>query len=233
MSLSVKELPESERPYEKALMYGVGNLSNAELLSIIIKNGIKGENSIEIANRLLKLINSFNQFFNLSITDLKQIKGIGNVKAIQLLSVCEIAKRMFSPINNINKKIISANDVADLLMNEMMFERQEIIKLLLLNTKNEVVCIKDIVIGDVSFSNVSIKLILSEAIKLKVEKIILVHNHPSGDPTPSNSDIKLTIELYRASKIMGIKLLDHVVIGYNKFESIFSRKEVVNELFWF
>ena len=207
MALSVKELPESERPYEKAMMYGINNLSNAELLSIIIKNGTKDENSIQIANRLLNLVDSMEQFRNLEVIDFKQVKGIGTVKAIQLLAVCE--------------------------MDKMMFEKQEIIKIILLNAKNEVVSIKDVVIGDVSFSNVSLKLILSEPIKMKIGKIILVHNHPSGDPTPSSADVELTINLIKAAKIMGIRLIDHIVIGHNKYESIFSRKELADEFFWF
>ena len=231
MALSVKELPESERPYEKVLMYGVESLSNAELLSIIIKNGTRDENSIQIANRLLKLVDSMNQFGNLDIVDFKQIKGIGTVKAIQLQAVCEIAKRMIVPINNMKKRISQPSDVVDLLMYKMMFEKQEKIKIVLLNSKNEVVSIKDVVTGDVSFSNVSLKLILAEPIKTKIEKIILVHNHPSGDPTPSKSDIDLTISLFRAAKIMGIKLIDHIVIGHNKYESILSRKELANEFF--
>jgi UPF0758 protein CBO3003/CLC_2900 len=231
MALSVKELPESERPYEKAMMYGINNLSNAELLSIIIKNGTKDENSIQIANRLLNLVDSMEQFTNLEVIDFKQVKGIGTVKAIQLLAVCEIAKRMFVPINNIKKKICGPSDVVDLLRDKMMFEKQEIIKILLLNAKNEVVSIKDVVIGDVSFSNVSLKLILSEPIKMKIGKIILVHNHPSGDPTPSSADVELTINLINAAKIMGIKLIDHIVIGHNKYESVFSRKELADEFF--
>lgn len=231
MALSVKELPESERPYEKVLMYGVESLSNAELLSIIIKNGTRDENSIQIANRLLKLVDSMNQFGNLDIVDFKQIKGIGTVKAIQLQAVCEIAKRMIVPINNMKKRISQPSDVVDLLMDKMMFEKQEKIKIVLLNSKNEVVSIKDVVTGDVSFSNVSLKLILAEPIKTKIGKIILVHNHPSGDPTPSKSDIDLTISLFKAAKIMGIKLIDHIVIGHNKYESILSRKELSNEFF--
>lgn len=123
MALSVKELPESERPYEKVLMYGVESLSNAELLSIIIKNGTRDENSIQIANRLLKLVDSMNQFGNLDIVDFKQIKGIGTVKAIQLQAVCEIAKRMIVPINNMKKRISQPSDVVDLLMDKMMFEK--------------------------------------------------------------------------------------------------------------
>ena len=213
MALSVKELPESERPYEKAMMYGINNLSNAELLSIIIKNGTKDENSIQIANRLLNLVDSMEQFRNLEVIDFKQVKGIGTVKAIQLLAVCEIAKRMFVPINNIKKKICGPSDVVDLLRDKMM------------------VSIKDVVIGDVSFSNVSLKLILSEPIKMKIGKIILVHNHPSGDPTPSSADVELTINLIKAAKIMGIRLIDHIVIGHNKYESIFSRKELADEFF--
>ena len=216
MALSVKELPESERPYEKAMMYGINNLSNAELLSIIIKNGTKDENSIQIANRLLNLVDSMEQFRNLEVIDFKQVKGIGTVKAIQLLAVCEIAKRMFVPINNIKKKICGPSDVVDLLRDKMMFEKQEIIKIILLN---------------ISFSNVSLKLILSEPIKMKIGKIILVHNHPSGDPTPSSADIELTINLIKAAKIMGIRLIDHIVIGHNKYESIFSRKELADEFF--
>ena len=144
MALSVKELPESERPYEKVLMYGVESLSNAELLSIIIKNGTRDENSIQIANRLLKLVDSMNQFGNLDIVDFKQIKGIGTVKAIQLQAVCEIAKRMIVPINNMKKRISQPSDVVDLLMDKMMFEKQEKLKIVLLNSKNEVVSIKDV-----------------------------------------------------------------------------------------
>ena len=172
-----------------------------------------------------------NQFGNLDIVDFKQIKGIGTVKAIQLQAVCEIAKRMIVPINNMKKRISQPSDVVDLLMYKMMFEKQEKIKIVLLNSKNEVVSIKDVVTGDVSFSNVSLKLILAEPIKTKIGKIILVHNHPSGDPTPSKSDIDLTISLIRAAKIMGIKLIDHIVIGHNKYESILSRKELANEFF--
>ena len=113
----------------------------------------------------------------------------------------------------------------------MMFEKQEKVKIVLLNTKNEVVAIKDIVMGDISFSNLSLKLILSEPIKMKIGKFILVHNHPSGDPTPSKFDIELIINLFKISKMMGIKLIDHIVIGHNKYESIFSRKELANEIF--
>ena len=131
------------------------------------------------------------------------------------------------------KRISQPSDVVDLLMDKMMFEKQEKIKIVLLNSKNEVVSIKDVVTGDVSFSNVSLKLILAEPIKTKIGKIILVHNHPSGDPTPSKFDIDLTISLFRAAEIMGIKLIDHIVIGHNKYESILSRKELANEFFWF
>lgn len=227
--MTIKELPESERPYEKLQIYGAEKLSNAELLSIIIKTGTKENTSIDLANQILKLarqknINYLRSMLDHSIEEFMQIKGIGRVKAIQLIAVGEIAKRMSKPLNILNIKITSPKDVADLLMDELRYEKRELIKLIILNTKNNILKIVDLSTGSTDFAIIEPKDALVEVIKINAPKMILVHNHPSGDPVPSMQDIVITKRLKDASELLGIKLLDHIVIGDGKYESIFSKK---------
>ena len=169
----------------------------------------------------------------LSIQEFMKIKGIGKVKAIQLLAVCELAKRMSRPIDSLKVKIKTSQDVADLLMEELKYEKREVAKVVILNTKNIVLKIIDISIGGTSYAVLEPKEVLLEAIKMQAPKIILVHNHPSGDPTPSQSDYRATDRIYECADIMGIQLLDHIVIGDNRFESVFSKKgkDVKNGIF--
>ncbi len=229
MPLKIKELPKSERPYEKLEKYGEKMLSNAELLAIIIKTGTKEENSIDIANRILLMSNSLKGLQNLSLTELENIKGIGKVKAIQLKSICELAKRM-SKENDIMFQVKSPQDVAKIFFEEFKIEKQEIFKIIILNTKNYIIKIIDFAKGKIDSINLDIKQILQEVIKQNADRIIIVHNHPSGDPTPSKADINFTKNLYKASEIVGVKLIDHIVIGFNKYESIFSRREFKDEI---
>lgn len=227
MSIKIKELPELERPYEKLEIYGEKTLSNAELLAIIIKTGTKEETSVQLAQRLLNLNNSqeedLNFLQNLSIEELTQIKGIGKVKAIQLKALGELAVRMFKTSNYKKVTIKEPHDLAKILMSELKFQRNEIVKLVILNNKNEILKIQDVASGGTNFANVSIKDIMSEPIKMKAPKIILVHNHPSGDSTPSAQDIKFTNQIYKAAELLGIQLLDHIVIGNMNYTSIFSK----------
>lgn len=224
--MKIKEIPQSERPYEKLEMYGAQALSNAELLVIIIKNGTKEESSVMLAQKILSMQKSTQDSLrflqDISIKEFMSIKGIGKVKAIQLLAVCELTKRISRPIKNFNVQIKSPQDVADLLINELKYEKREIVKVLMLNVKNNILKIQDIALGGTSFAVFEIKDVLKEAIKIGAPKIILVHNHPSGDPTPSHDDIELTQKLEQVSKMLEIELLDHVVIGDGKYKSIFS-----------
>ena len=202
MTIKIKQLPENERPYEKLELYGEKMLSNAELLAIIIKSGTKENTSVELANKVLSLIennNSFESLQEISLGEFQKIKGIGKVKAIQLKAMCEIAKRMNQPINKKNIKVNSSVDVAELLMGELRFEKVEHVKLLLLNAKNMVIRIVDVSKGGANSAIVEPKEILQEAIKAGIPKIILVHNHPSGDCTPSHADIEMTKRLYSAA----------------------------------
>lgn len=225
--MTIKELPETERPYEKLELYGEKNLSNAELLGIIIKTGTKNSTSVDIARHILKLndnldSNDLNFLRFLSIEEMAKIKGIGRIKAIQLKAVCELANRMNQPLNYKKIKIKEPNDVVKILMNQMQYEKVEVVKVLLLDTKCNIIKIRDIAIGGKNFVNIGMKEVLSESVKVGAPKIILAHNHPSGNSTPSKQDYEVTFKLDQASKLLGIELLDHIVIGKNEYTSIKS-----------
>ena len=230
MTIKIKQLPECERPYEKLEMYGEKNLTNAELLAIIIKTGTKQKTSVEIAKQILNLNQNENKgdlnfLRDLSLEQFMQIKGIGRVKAIQLKAICELSTRMNKPSNYRRIKLTSPKDVADLLMNDLKFEKKEIVKLLIINNKNVILKIMDVSLGGGNFAKIDIRFILSEIVKMGAPQMILVHNHPSGDATPSKQDIEITVKIKKASDILGIKLLDHIVIGNSSYESIMLDKK--------
>lgn len=227
MPTKIKELPELERPYEKLEWYGEERLSEAELLAIIIKTGTKNETSVQVAQKILNLndtdIEGINFLRNITIEELKKINGIGRVKAIQLKAVGELASRMTKPTTM--KKIIikEPSDLAKIMMEELRFQTKEIAKIVILNNKNEIIKIKDIAMGGANFATINAKDILEVPVKMAAPKIILVHNHPTGDATPSQQDIVFTNRLYDAAELMGILLMDHLVIGDKAFTSIFSK----------
>ena len=228
MSMKMKELPESERPYEKLEIYGAKKLSNSELLAIIIKCGTKEETSVTLAQKILNLkgkqqIDDLRFLQDISIEEFTTIKGIGKIKAIQLIATCELAKRMSKPINSLKIVIKNTKDIADLFMDELKYEKREVAKLVILNSKNVILKIVDIALGGSNFATMEPKIVLHEPIKMGAQKIVLVHNHPSGDPTPSKSDFQMTDRIYESADIMGITLLDHVIIGDNKFKSVFQK----------
>ena len=227
--MTIKKLPISERPYEKMQMYGSENLSNSELLAIIIKTGTNEKTSVELAQEILKLgsqnRNDLHFLQDLSIEEFMQIKGIGKVKAIQLKAVCELTKRMSRPIQNMNIRIRIPLDVAKLLMNELKFEKREKVKVLMLNRRNILLKIIDVSYGGTNSAIIEPKDILAEPIKMGAPKIILVHNHPSGDPKPSVQDLNLTKTVYKAGEMLGIQLIDHIVIGNEQYESIFLNRK--------
>ena len=234
MSIKIKELPISERPYEKLELYGEKALSEAELLAIIIKTGTKNETSVELAKKILTLnggINSkdLNFLREKSIEEFMQIKGIGKVKAIQLKALCEFATRMNKPLDYRKIKIKSPGDIAKIFIDEMKHLKIELLKVVILNNSNEILKIQNIAQGNTNIVNADAKNILSEAIKMQAPKVILLHNHPSGNLTPSDSDIKFTERIKKACEILGIQLLDHIIIAENKYTSIFYEIEKNNK----
>lgn len=228
--MKIQELPKYERPYEKLEMYGAKALSTAELLAIIIKNGTKEETSVQVAQKILALQGEKQEGLrflqDISIEEFQKVKGIGKVKAIQLKAVCELATRMARPIQK-EIQIHTTRDAAALLLEELKYEKNEVIKVLLLNTKNIVQKIVEIGRGGTSKVMVEPKDILAEAIKTGAPKIIMLHNHPSGDPTPSKADYQVSERVYQAAKLMGIELLDHIVIGDGRFQSAFCKERIV------
>lgn len=225
--MKMKELPNLERPYEKLELYGEDKLTDIELLAIVIKNGTKKQTALQVAEKVLTLgrkegYENLEFLQHISIEQLTQIDGIGRIKAIQLKAVAELTKRISKPINNKRIYLKNTDDVAKLLMQEMKNEKREIAKILVLNNKNVVLKIKDISLGGTNFTMISPKEILVDAVKMQAEKIILVHNHPTGDPTPSKQDYLITKKIMEAAELFNISLVDHIIIGDNKYKSVFS-----------
>jgi DNA repair protein RadC len=226
--LKIKELPLCERPYEKLEVIGSEHLSNAELLAVIIKTGTKSFTAVELAQFVLKLSHDgrLSTLNNLSIEQLMQIKGIGKVKAIQIKAVLELSKRIATSDGMVHHVIRSADDVSTLMMEEMRYLKKEIFKALLLDTKNQVIKIVDVSVGSLNSSIVHPREVFCEAIKCGCNSIVFVHNHPSGDPNPSTEDIKTTQRLEEAGDILGIRVLDHIIIGDKKYIS-FKDKGII------
>lgn len=222
--LSVKELPISERPYEKLEKYGAAVLSDAELLAIIIRSGSKRDHSIDLAQKVLLLNRrGLAGIHQLSLKELQVINGIGRVKAIQLKSIAELSTRMSKTIalNKIN--ISSPKSIADIYMEELRHLQQEHMKIVLLDTKNNIICDDTISVGTVNASLVNPREVLIHALKNGAVQMIILHNHPSGDSSPSKEDLAITRRISEAGELIGIRLLDHIIIGDNNFVSLRER----------
>ena len=234
MPIKMKELPETERPYEKLEQYGAEILTNAELLAIIIKMGTKDETAVGLAQQILKLNtekdDNLKFLMELTVEEFMKIKGIGKVKAIQLKAVCELATRINLISNYKEKEILAPKDIAEILIEKMRFEKQEILKVALLNNRNKLLKIRGVAKGGGNFAKATMSAILNEAVKIEAAKIILIHNHPTGDPTPSKQDIVFTQNVEQASNILGIQLLDHIVIGNRNYVSIFSERAKIKSI---
>ncbi len=218
---TIKDLPLSERPREKLRKYSSKALSNAELLAIIIRTGNKRHTAIEVAQRVLSIDKLGLSFLSdCTLEQLTQIEGIGICKAAQILSAVELGKRI--SVSNIENKIkvTSPLDITNLLMEEMKYLKKEYFKIVMLDTKNKIISIKNVSIGSLNSSIVHPREVYKEAIKRSSASIILVHNHPSGDPTPSKEDINITKRLVECGNILGIKVLDHIILGRNRYISL-------------
>ncbi|UMT79786.1 DNA repair protein RadC [Staphylococcus roterodami] len=218
--MKIKKMVTSEMPRERLLSHGAKSLSNTELLAILINTGRKGFSSIDISNELLKATSNLNELKKASVNDLIQVKGIGLQKAITLKAAFELGERMGrrSEINRV--KITQPSDVADFMMASMKHLPQEHFMILLLNSKNIVIKEACVFKGTLNSSIVHPREIFSIAIRENANAIIAVHNHPSGDVTPSQEDIMTTLRLKECGLILGIDLLDHIIIGDNKFTSL-------------
>ncbi|WFA09486.1 DNA repair protein RadC [Tissierella sp. Yu-01] len=226
-SYTIKDLPISERPREKLYSQGVEALSNAELLAIIIRTGNKEDTAIDLARRILSLDErGITYLSDVSFEELKGVKGIGISKACQILAAIEIGKRLnrIGPYDKI--KVTSPAIIADVVMDEMRYLTKEHFRIAILDTKNQILSIENISVGTLNASIVHPRDVFKIAIKRNANSILLIHNHPSGDTTPSNEDINITNRLIDAGNLVGIKVLDHIIIGDNKYLS-FKEKNYI------
>ena len=219
--IKIIDIPKEERPVEKLLSSGPETLSNAELLAVILRTGTRGENIISLSTRIISEFDGLDGLLDAGIEEISTIKGVKNIKASQILALGELVKRINKlTLTKDSRNISSPKDVAEYVMKEMMFLKQEILKVIMLDTKNNIIGIKDVFKGSLNTSIVHPREIFKEAIKKSSSSIIICHNHPSGDPTPSKEDINITIRLKECGKIMGIDLLDHLIVGKDKFVSL-------------
>ena len=217
---SIKNWPEDDRPREKLLKNGEHTLVNSELLAILLRSGVKGQSAIDLARKILQ---KFKTFRNLSHTDLaqwKEFKGLGIAKIAQIKAAIEIGRRFREDEAKENQpKIESSKDVVDILMPRMRDLKKEVFKIVLLNSQNKIIDIFDTAEGTVNKANPIIREIFQKALQNYASSLICVHNHPSGQTEPSREDRDFTKELYQASDIMQVKVLDHVIIGDNEYYS--------------
>ncbi len=219
----IKTLPLEENPREKALTYGIETLNNVELLALILRTGHKNESVIQLSQRLLTEIGGFANLSTVTYADLIALKGIKQAKAIEILSIIEIAKRL-KAVSSIEKPLLNPYDIFGRVHNQLMFLKQEHFLLLCLDNKNKVIKEKTIFIGSLNMSVVTPREVFKEAIAISSAKIVLVHNHPSGDALPSEEDLLMTEQFQKLGQMMSIEVIDHIVIGWNQFYSIMAKQ---------
>lgn len=216
----IREMPVSERPRERLAKYGPEALSTAELLAILLRTGTANESVLGVAERVLARFRTVRELCGADLAELSRVHGIGPVKAIEIRAALELGKRLLAFTEEERPTIRTAQDVVNLLMPEMRYLDREEFRVLLLNTRNQVLAIRTISAGTLNASLVHPREVFREAISRACNSLICAHNHPSGDPTPSPDDIALTRRLREAGRLIDIEVLDHVIIGSGRGVSL-------------
>lgn len=220
---TIHDFPVGERPRERMQYYGPTALSNAELLAILLRVGSTGENVVALSTRLLAEFGGLAGLAKASFSDLASIKGVGTAKTAQLKAAIELGRRLLITSPDARPQITSPLDAANLLMLEMGGLEQEHLRTLLLDTKNRVLASPTVYVGNVNSSIIRISEVFREAVRENATAMIVAHNHPSGDPTPSPEDVSVTRSIVEAGSLLGIDVLDHLVIGHQRFVSLKER----------
>ncbi|MFT0799894.1 DNA repair protein RadC [Bacillus swezeyi] len=218
--MKLRDFPEDERPRERLLNIGAESLSNHELLAILLRTGTKKESVLQLSNRLIQTFDGLRLLKEASVEELSSISGIGRAKAVHILAALELGRRIHKLVYEERHVIRFPEDAANVLMEDMRFLSQEHFVCLYLNTKNQVIHKRTVFIGSLNSSIVHPREVFKEALKRSAASFICVHNHPSGDPAPSREDIDVTRRLGECGQLLGIELLDHIVIGDQKFVSL-------------
>lgn len=222
-SPTIKELPADQRPRERLHAFGAQALTTAELIAILIRVGTRERSAVSLGEHLLAHFGNIKGVAGASVEELSKIKGVGPAKAAEIKAAIEFGNRLALFTGDVRPAIGGPRDVANLLMPDLRYLKKETLKSILMDTKNRVLAIKTVSIGDLSSSIVHPREVFKDAIVASAASLIVAHNHPSGDPTPSADDVAVTKRLMDAGGIIGIDLLDHIVIGDGKFVSLKER----------
>ncbi len=212
-SIRIKDLPDSERPRERLVEKGADALKNSELIAILLRTGLKGVSAIQVAEQLLQKFGTLDNLSRAGLPDLQQIKGVGRDKAIALKSAFTLARRMAAELREEGPTLDNPDIIADLLREENRAYEVEHFQVLLLNTRRKLIRVDQVSQGTLDTILVHPREVFKSAVAASASAIVLVHNHPSGDPTPSEADIKVTRDLIRAGQVLKIEVLDHVILG--------------------
>ena len=219
-STGIKNWPKDDRPREKLLKKGARALTNSELLAILLRTGIKGSSAIDLARKVMKKFGTFRNMLHVDVRDWKEFKGIGNAKVAHIQAALEIGKRFREDeVSTGKQKVSSAKDIVDILMPQMRDLKTEVFKVVCLDSNNRIIDIADAATGTVNHAMPIVREIIHSALQKFAVSIVCVHNHPSGNITPSSQDKKFTKELSDAGRLMEIKLVDHIIIGDNSYYS--------------
>ncbi len=221
--LTIHDMPSGERPRERLQHYGAAALSNAELLAILLRSGMQGENVLSLSTRLLSERGGLPGLSKASFSELSSTKGLGAAKTSQIKAALELGRRLLLVSPTQRPQITCPADAANMLMLEMGILEQEQLRVLLLDTKNFILAVKTIYIGNTNTTIIRVSEIFKSAVRENATGIILVHNHPSGDPTPSPEDVQVTRRVIEAGNLLDINVLDHVIIGQQRFVSLKER----------
>lgn len=223
---SIKQWPEPDRPKEKLIANGPAFLSDSELLSIIIGSGAGNKNALDLARDLLNRFDDLSSLDVASVEEIKKVKGIGETKAVTVKAALELARRFAVSSNGTSKVIRTSEDVVSVYIRQMKNMKKEVFKVVLLNVKNKVLKTVTVSEGGLTSSVVHPRDVFSPAIRESAHGVILLHNHPSGDPSPSEEDMMLTRRITEAGRLLHIKILDHIIIGDNRYYSFADEEEL-------
>jgi DNA repair protein RadC len=212
-SLRLKDQPASERPRERLSAHGADALSHAELIAILLRTGLKGVNAVEIGRQLLQKFGTLQSLARASVADLQSVKGIGHDKAVTLVAAFALARKMAGELQYESPMLDNPENVVRLLREKNLVKNVETLQVLLLNTRRRLIRAEEITDGTIDTLLVHPREVFKTAIAANAAAVVLAHNHPSGDPTPSEADIKVTRDLIRAGQLLKIEVLDHVIIG--------------------
>jgi len=219
----ISDMQASQRPRERLEELGAGSLNDAELLAILIRVGLPGENAVQVGQRLLNKMGGLYGIHRADFSDVCQEKGIGRAKAAQIKAAIELGRRMVRDNPEEAVTIHSPQDAADLVMYDMVALEQEELRVILLDTRNRVIKIEEVYRGSLNASQVRVGELFKSAVKRSAASLIVVHNHPSGDPTPSPDDIAITRAIIQSGKLLDVEVLDHLIIGRGRFISLKER----------